>query len=107
MFKGSIPALITPFRDGRIDEQDFQSFVDWQIKEGSHGVFPCGTTGESPTLTHQEHIRVIELCVEAAHGAHPSDCRHWLELDRRSHCTRPPCRESRSKRPSRGHPLLQ
>lgn len=53
MFKGSIPALITPFRDGRIDEQDFQSFVDWQIKEGSHGVFPCGTTGESPTLTHQ------------------------------------------------------
>jgi 4-hydroxy-tetrahydrodipicolinate synthase len=71
MFKGSIPALITPFRDGLIDEQAFQSFVDWQIKEGSHGVFPCGTTGESPTLTHQEHMRVIELCVEAAHGRVP------------------------------------
>jgi 4-hydroxy-tetrahydrodipicolinate synthase len=71
MFKGSIPALITPFRDGRIDEQAFQSFVDWQIKEGSHGVFPCGTTGESPTLTHQEHMRVIELCVEAAKGRVP------------------------------------
>ena len=71
MFKGSIPALITPFRDGRIDEQAFQSFVDWQIKEGSHGVFPCGTTGESPTLTHQEHMRVIDLCVEAAKGRVP------------------------------------
>lgn len=71
MFKGSIPALITPFRDGRIDEKACQSFVEWQIKKGSHGVFPCGTTGESPTLTHQEHKRVIELCVEAAHGRVP------------------------------------
>lgn len=71
MFKGSIPAVITPFRDGRIDEQAFQSFVDWQITEGSHGVFPCGTTGESPTLSHQEHMRVIELCVKAAKGRVP------------------------------------
>ncbi len=66
MFKGSIVALITPFKNGGIDEKGFQSFVDWQIKEGTHGLVPCGTTGESPTLSHDEHDRVIELCVEAA-----------------------------------------
>lgn len=66
MFKGSIPALITPFRNGLLDEPAFQRFVDWQINEGSHGVVPVGTTGESPTLSHDEHKRVVELCVEAA-----------------------------------------
>ena len=71
MFKGSITALITPFKDGLIDEPAFQSFVDWQIKQGSHGLVPCGTTGESPTLSHQEHNRVVQLCVEAAAGRVP------------------------------------
>lgn len=71
MFKGSITALITPFRDGRVDEQAFQDFVDWQIKQGSHGLVPCGTTGESPTLSHDEHMRVVELCIEAANGRVP------------------------------------
>jgi 4-hydroxy-tetrahydrodipicolinate synthase len=66
MFKGSIPALITPMKDGAIDEEKFQSFVDWQINEGSNGVVPCGTTGESPTMSHDEHMRVTELCVEVA-----------------------------------------
>jgi 4-hydroxy-tetrahydrodipicolinate synthase len=66
MFKGSITALITPFRNGAVDEDAFQGFVDWQICEGSHGLVPVGTTGESPTLSHDEHKRVVELCVEAA-----------------------------------------
>src|SRR5579859_3124521 len=71
MFKGSITALITPFSGGAVDEKSFQSFVDWQIKEGSHGLVPCGTTGESPTLSHAEHNRVVELCVEASAGRVP------------------------------------
>lgn len=66
MFKGSLCALITPFNRGRVDEKAFQQFVDWQIKQGTHGVVPVGTTGESPTLSHEEHMRVVELCVEAA-----------------------------------------
>lgn len=71
MFKGSITALITPFSDGKVDEQAFQKFVDWQIRQGTHAVVPCGTTGESPTLSHEEHGRVIELCVEVAKSRIP------------------------------------
>jgi 4-hydroxy-tetrahydrodipicolinate synthase len=71
MFKGSIVALITPFRDGVVDEKAFQSFVDWQISQGTHGVVPCGTTGESPTLSHAEHKRVVELALEVAKGRVP------------------------------------
>ena len=71
MFKGSITALITPFRDGKVDEKAFQSLVDWQIKEGTDALVPCGTTGESPTLSHDEHHRVVDLCIEAAHGRVP------------------------------------
>ncbi len=71
MFKGSITALLTPFRDGRVDEPAFQAFVEWQIDQGIHGVVPVGTTGESPTLTHDEHKRVVELCVEAVGGRVP------------------------------------
>jgi len=66
MFKGSYVALITPFRDGRVDERAFQDLVEWHVGEGTHGLVPCGTTGESPTLSHDEHKRVVELCVEAA-----------------------------------------
>ncbi len=71
MIHGSIPALITPFANGSVDEAGFQEFVDWQISEGSNGVVPVGTTGESPTLSHGEHQRVIELAVEAAAGRVP------------------------------------
>ena len=71
MFSGSIPALITPFIDGALDEKGFQAFCDWQISEGSSGLVPCGTTGESPTLSHDEHKRVVELCVEATNGRVP------------------------------------
>ncbi len=65
-FQGSITALITPFKNGALDETAFQRFVEWQVSQGSHGLVPCGTTGESPTLTHDEHKRVVELCIEAA-----------------------------------------
>jgi 4-hydroxy-tetrahydrodipicolinate synthase len=66
MFKGSITALITPFKNGAVDETAFQRIINWQIREGTHGLVPVGTTGESPTLDHDEHMRVIELCVETA-----------------------------------------
>ena len=66
MFRGSFTALITPFKNGAVDEKAFQDFVDWQIAEGAHGLVPVGTTGESPTLSHDEHKRVVELCIEAA-----------------------------------------
>ncbi|NYZ11991.1 4-hydroxy-tetrahydrodipicolinate synthase [Azospirillum sp. RWY-5-1] len=71
MFHGSIVALITPFKDGKVDEAAFQSFVEWQVSEGTHGLVPVGTTGESPTLSHDEHRRVVELCIEAAGGRVP------------------------------------
>ncbi|NKB57798.1 MAG: 4-hydroxy-tetrahydrodipicolinate synthase [Alphaproteobacteria bacterium] len=71
MFKGSLVALITPMENGAIDEDGFQSFVDWQINEGTHGLVPTGTTGESPTLDHKEHKRVVELCIEATKGRVP------------------------------------
>ena len=71
MFQGSMTALITPFKNGSVDEDAFRSFVEWQIDEGSEGVIPCGTTGESPTLSHEEHMRVTEICIEAADGRVP------------------------------------
>jgi len=71
MFKGSLTALITPFRQGQIDEKAFQELVAWQIAEGTDALVPCGTTGESPTLSPAEHLRVIELCLEVARGKVP------------------------------------
>lgn len=72
MFKGSIPALVTPFTAaGAVDEESFVAHVEWQIAEGSHGLVPVGTTGESPTLSHAEHKRVVELCIKTAAGRVP------------------------------------
>ncbi len=72
MFKGSLVALITPMReDGSVDEAAFASFVDWQIGQGTDGIVPVGTTGESPTLSHAEHFRVVEIAIEAAAGRVP------------------------------------
>jgi len=65
MFRGSIVALVTPFRNGVVDERALGDLVEWHIAEGTHGIVPVGTTGESPTLTHREHERVVELVVEA------------------------------------------
>ena len=69
--KGSIPALITPMREGAVDEKAFRRLIEWQISQGTSGVVPVGTTGESPTLSHDEHKRVVELCVETAAGRVP------------------------------------
>ena len=66
MFKGAHTALITPFKGGQIDEESFRSFIDFQISEGIHGLVPVGTTGESPTLSHEEHKLAVELCVQQA-----------------------------------------
>ena len=68
MIKGSLVALVTPFRDDGIDEAALQNMVQWHIEQGTHGIVPAGTTGESATLTGQEHCRVIELVVQAADG---------------------------------------
>lgn len=88
MFKGSMPALITPFTDaGAVDEEAFATHVEWQVTEGSTGLVPVGTTGESPTLSHDEHKRVIELCIEVARkrvpviaGAGSNNTREAIEL---------------------------
>ncbi len=66
MLRGSFTALITPFKAGKVDEKGFQQLVEWQIAEGTHGLVPVGTTGESPTLSHDEHKKVVEICVETA-----------------------------------------
>mgnify|MGYP001809768273 CR=1 FL=1 len=71
MFKGSLTALITPFKNGKLDEDALARFVDWQITEGTHGLVPTGTTGESPTLDYDEHKRVIEITIAAARGRVP------------------------------------
>ena len=72
MFKGSLVATITPMRaDGSFDEKAYAAFIDWQINEGTHGLVPVGTTGESPTLSHAEHKRVVEIAVEVARGRVP------------------------------------
>jgi 4-hydroxy-tetrahydrodipicolinate synthase len=71
MFSGSIPALVTPFCDGAFSESHFRDLVDWQIDQGSSALVPCGTTGEAPTLSFDEHYRVIDICIEQAAGRVP------------------------------------
>jgi len=69
--KGSITAMITPFRNGKVDYDAFGKFINWQIAEGTHGFVPCGTTGESPTLNHDDHNEVIRFCIEETKGRIP------------------------------------
>lgn len=71
MFKGSLPALVTPFANGKVDKKALKELVDWHVAEGSHGLVPVGTTGESPTLSHAEHMEVVELVIEYAAGRLP------------------------------------
>jgi 4-hydroxy-tetrahydrodipicolinate synthase len=89
MFKGSFVALITPFRNGGVDETKFQDFVAWQVAQGTPGLVPTGTTGEAPTLSHDEQERVIALCAEVANGKVPvvagtgtNSTAHTIELTR-------------------------
>ena len=70
-FHGSMTALVTPFKDGKIDEPAYRALIDWQIASGSHGLVPVGTTGESPTLTHEEHRRAVDICIDEARGRVP------------------------------------
>ena len=80
MFRGAIVALITPFKNGKVDEEKLKELVEFQIKNGTHGIVPCGTTGESPTLDHDEHARVVEVCIEAAAGEFSAEYpeRHFI-----------------------------
>lgn len=71
MFAGSLVAIVTPFRKGKLDERAFGDLIEWQIVNGTNGIVPCGTTGESATLTHDEHHRVVKLAVEVARGRVP------------------------------------
>ena len=71
MFKGSFTALVTPFDGDSVDYDAFTRLVEFQIQSGTHGLVPCGTTGESPTLSHEEHARVVEVCISAAKGRVP------------------------------------
>jgi 4-hydroxy-tetrahydrodipicolinate synthase len=71
LFRGVMPALVTPFRNGEVDEQGYRELIEWQIAEGSNGIVPVGTTGESPTLDHEEHERVIAAVCERAAGRIP------------------------------------
>ena len=89
MFKGSITALVTPMQNGSLDEAAFREFIDWQIEEGSHGLVPMGTTGESPTVSHEEHMRIVQVCIEAANhrvpviaGAGSNNTAEAIELSR-------------------------
>jgi 4-hydroxy-tetrahydrodipicolinate synthase len=70
-FRGSFTALVTPFKNGAVDEKAFRDLVEWQITEGTNGLVPVGTTGESPTLTHDEHNKIVEWCVDQARGRVP------------------------------------
>ncbi|MEY3527469.1 MAG: hypothetical protein RI997_1578 [Pseudomonadota bacterium] len=70
-FRGSMTALVTPFKNGKVDEAAFRGHVDWQIAQGTHGLVPVGTTGESPTLSHAEHKSVVEWCINEAKGRVP------------------------------------
>ena len=71
MIHGSLVAIVTPFKNGKIDEDALKKLIDFQIENGTHGIVPCGTTGESPTLTHEEHEYVIELTVKAVNKRVP------------------------------------
>jgi 4-hydroxy-tetrahydrodipicolinate synthase len=70
-FRGSFTALVTPFKNGSLDEKAYRDLIEWQIAEGTNGLVPVGTTGESPTLTHEEHKRVVEWCIDQARGRVP------------------------------------
>ena len=64
MFTGAFTALATPFKNGQVDEETYREFIEWQIEQGINGLVPCGTTGESATMSHEEHERVIKICIE-------------------------------------------
>ena len=106
-FRGSFTALVTPFKNGSVDEKAFRGLVDWQIAEGTNGLVPVGTTGESPTLSHDEHSDVVEWCVEQAQRPRAGGRRRRLQFDEGGDRARPARRKGRRRRRARGHALLQ
>jgi len=82
MLRGSMTAIVTPFKDGIVDEKAFKGLIEFQIKNGTNAIVPCGTTGESATLSYEEHERVIELAVEQVNGRNSCHYRHRFKL----HC---------------------
>jgi hypothetical protein len=107
MIRGSLPALVTPFKNGELDLVALKKLVDWHIAEGSHGLVPVGTTGESPTLSHAEHQRVIEEVVAAAAGRVPVIARGGVEQHGRRDQPDPPRREGGGHGGAGRHTLLQ
>ena len=82
-FRGSFTALVTPFKNGSLDEAAFRALVSWQIAEGTHGLVPVGTTGESPTVSHDEHKRVVEWCIDEAKGRQCASSRKRCNAEQR------------------------
>ena len=106
-FRGSFTALVTPFKNGSVDEKAFRALVDWQIAEGTNGLVPVGTTGESPTLSHDEHKPVVEWCVDQARGRVPVVAGAGSNSTAGGDRSRPACREGRRRRGAGRHALLQ
>ena len=106
-FRGSFTALVTPFKNGSLDEKAFRDLVDWQIAEGTNGLVPVGTTGESPTLSHDEHKQVVEWCVDQAKGRVPVIAGAGSNSTKEAVESRPACREGGRRRGAGRHALLQ
>ena len=106
-FRGSFTALVTPFKNGALDEKAFRDLVDWQIGEGTNGLVPVGTTGESPTLSHDEHRQVVEWCVDQARGRVPVIAGAGSNSTAEAIDLAAPRREGRRRRRAGRHALLQ
>ena len=106
-FRGSFTALVTPFKNGSVDEKAFRELVDWQIAEGTNGLVPVGTTGESPTLSHDEHEQVVEWCIDQAKGRVPVIAGAGSNSTAEAIEPRQARREGRRRRRAGGHALLQ
>ena len=107
MFSGSLVAIVTPFRNGKVDERAFGDLIEWQIANGTNGIVPCGTTGESATLTHDEHHRVIRLTVEVVKRPGAGHCRDGLQQHRGSDLAHSTCQGGRCRWGAAHHALLQ
>lgn len=106
-FHGAFTALVTPFKNGKIDEEAYREFIEWQIEQGIDGLVPCGTTGESATMTHDEHEAAIRICVEQVNKRVPVIAGRGLQQHPRSHPSDPVRQKCRGGRRPAHHPLLQ
>jgi len=97
MFRGAIVAIVTPFKDGRVDEEALRKLIEFQIESGTDGIVPCGTTGESATLSHEEHDRVIEITIDAVNKRVPVIAGTGFQQHKRGHKAYRTCVQSRSR----------